>query len=157
MFELFKKEKKEVKELYSPVNGKMIKIEEVPDCVFASKMMGNGVAFNFNDGFIYAPCDCEIVLIANTKHAIGLKTVNGIEILIHIGLETVNLKGEGFKHLKNVGDKVRKGEKLVEVDVDFMKRKGMNLITPMVITSNQEIEICDVEDVDNKTVVIKIK
>ena len=154
MFRIFKKE---VKELYAPVKGEMTRIEDAPDEVFSSKMMGDGVAFKFDDSFVYAPCDCEVLMIATTKHAIGLKMVSGEEILIHIGLDTVSLKGEGFKHFKNVGEKVKKGEKLVQIDMEFMKKNGVNLITPMVITSKQEIKINDVKEVDNNTVVLEIK
>ena len=91
----FKKKIKSV-ELVSPVNGKMICLKDVPDKVFASEMMGPGVAFISSDGKVYSPCDGELVTVFPTKHALGIKTNNGAELLLHFGLDTVNLEGEGF-------------------------------------------------------------
>lgn len=141
MFGLFKK--KEVDQhLYAPVNGTCIPLEEVKDPVFAQKMMGDGAAFEFtDDNTIYAPCDGEIMMIANTKHAVGLKAENGAEVLIHIGLDTVNLNGEGFTALKQSGDKVKKGDALIKVDRAFMDEKGMDLTTPMVVTNSSEFTL----------------
>ena len=87
----FKKKIKSV-ELVSPVNGKMICLKDVPDKVFASEMMGPGVAFISSDGKVYSPCDGELVTVFPTKHALGIKTNNGVELLLHFGLDTVNLE-----------------------------------------------------------------
>ncbi len=144
MFKLFKKTDDTCK-LFAPVNGKTIALENVPDKVFASKMMGEGMGFEYEGNTIYAPCDGKITLVANTLHAIGITSENGAEILIHIGLDTVNLNGNGFKKLINQGDKVKKGTPLIEIDRQFMKEQNINLITPMVVTNaaNYEINVID--------------
>lgn len=129
------------KKIYSPVNGKCVSIEEVPDKVFASKMMGEGIGFQAEDDMIYAPCDGVITLVADTKHAIGLKADNGAEILIHIGLDTVQLNGKGFHVMVNQNDKVTRGQALVQIDLPFMNENNINLTTPMVITNSSELKI----------------
>ncbi len=139
MFDFFKKSM-ECK-LYAPVKGKQIILEEVKDQVFAKKMMGEGVAFFPEGDTLYAPCNAEITMVFNTRHAIGLKTENGAEILIHIGMETVNLKGEGFDVLVKPHMKVKTHQPLVKIDRAFMIEKGIDLTTPMVITNSDEYEI----------------
>ena len=139
----FKKNKECV--LYSPVNGKTISLEEVPDKMFASKMMGDGIAFELNDVNLYAPCDGELTMVAHTFHAYGFKARNGAEILIHVGLDTVNLNGQGFICVKEKGSKVSVGELIAKVDLDFMKEKGINLITPMVITNSADYKFHCIE------------
>ncbi|MDQ0362418.1 PTS sugar transporter subunit IIA [Breznakia pachnodae] len=133
MFKLFRKKDIDYN-IYSPVNGKQIALEEVNDKVFASKMMGEGVAFQNIDGVVIAPCDGEIVMVPDSKHAVGMKALCGIELLLHIGLDTVKLKGEGFEVLVKVGDRISKGDSLVKVDLEFMNSKGIDLTTPMIIT-----------------------
>lgn len=144
MFKLFKKTD-DICKLFAPVNGKTIALENVPDKVFASKMMGDGIGFEYEGNTIYAPCDGKITLVANTLHAVGITSENGAEILIHIGLDTVSLNGKGFKKLINQGDKVKKGTPLIEIDRQFMKEQDINLITPMVVTNvaNYEINVID--------------
>ena len=91
----FKKEK--IVEFKSPVSGETVDLTEVPDQVFASKMVGDGIAFKPDQGILFAPVSGEIVQVFPTKHAIGLRTKEGLEVLIHIGIDTVEMKGEGFK------------------------------------------------------------
>ncbi|MFT8321451.1 MAG: PTS glucose transporter subunit IIA [Bacillus sp. (in: firmicutes)] len=136
--------------LYAPLSGKVIPIEEVPDPVFANKMMGEGLAIIPTEGNIAAPIDGEVVQIFHTKHAIGLQSKKGLEILIHIGLETVNLKGEGFTiHVKE-GDKVSKGDLLVTFDIDFLKQSGKDIVTPMIITNSEDkLSSLEVNLIDN--------
>lgn len=158
MFNLFKKSID--KNVYAPVNGKIIKLEDVPDQVFATKMMGDGVAFEFDGDTIYAPCDGKITVIADTKHALGMKCDNSAEILIHIGLDTVNLKGCGFDMKVKVGSKVKRGDPLVVLDRNYFKEKNMNLITPLILTNYKELnyKILDVnKEVDKNTIVIDIE
>lgn len=141
MMNLFKKKKMDLN-LYSPINGECIAIEDVPDNVFANKMMGNGVGFILKeDNQIFAPCDGIISVIAGTKHAIGLQADSGLEVLIHIGLDTVNLQGKGFEVKVKQGDRVTKGQPLISVDLSYMKQNEINLITPMVITNSSKIDI----------------
>lgn len=139
MFESLKKGKEII--FYSPAEGECINITEVGDPVFSSKIMGDGVAFKLDGGMITAPCDCEISVIADTKHAIGIKTKNGIEALIHIGLDTVNLNGEGFEVFVCVGDKIKKGTPLIKADLELMKNKNINTITPLVITETLDYKL----------------
>lgn len=132
---LFKKKKLEV---VAPINGKIVPLEEVPDAVFSGKMMGEGIAIMPKDGKVYAPIDGEVVLVADTKHAIGLKAKDGTELLIHIGLETVMLKGEGFTTLVKAGDEVKVGEPLVEVDWAYIGEHASSTITPIIVTNSEE-------------------
>ncbi|WP_235973627.1 PTS sugar transporter subunit IIA [Peribacillus faecalis] len=121
--------------LVAPATGKLVVLEEVPDPVFSQKMMGDGLAFNPIEGEIVAPVDAKVIQVFPTKHAIGLKTENNIEILIHIGLETVSMKGEGFEVFVKEGDRVKKGQKLVTFDLDLIREKAKSTITPIVITN----------------------
>lgn len=133
--------KKKTIQLVSPVTGHMMNLENVPDKVFASKMMGNGVAFELEEDIVCAPCDGTISLIAETLHAFGITAGNGAEILIHIGLNTVNLKGQGFQKLVEQGGKVKKGTPVIQVDRALLKEKNVVLTTPMVITNSSEYKL----------------
>lgn len=135
LFNLFNKEKSQI---FTPVNGKIIPLEEVPDPVFSQKMMGEGIAVIPSTGNIHAPVDGTIIQIASTKHAIGILAEDGSEILIHVGLETVALKGEGFKVAVNMGDKVSLGQLLIEVDWDYIRTHAKSIVTPIVITNSSE-------------------
>lgn len=143
MFGIFGKKKKDVV-LYAPVTGKQIALEKVTDKVFASKMMGDGVAFLFEGNQVCAPCDGKLTMIANTLHAFGMELDNGAEVLVHIGLDTVNLNGKGFKKLAEQGVKVKKGTPLIEIDRAVMKEHGIDLTMPMIITSanGNDFHIC---------------
>lgn len=142
MFGIFKK--KEMLQFNSPILGKAINISNVPDEVFASGMLGAGIAFEPSEGVVYSPCDGEIVQIFPTKHAIGIKSTEGVEILIHIGIDTVILKGEGFETLVNAGDLVKKGDKLITFDLEMIRSRAKSILTPMIIT-NMDI----VDNVEN--------
>lgn len=133
---LFKKAKP--LEIYTPVNGEIIPIEEVPDPVFSQKMMGEGVAVIPSTGNIHAPVDGTIMLVADTKHAIGIRAEDGTEILVHIGLETVSLKGQGFTVAVNMGDKVSVGQLLIEVDWEYIGKHAKSIVTPIVITNSHD-------------------
>jgi sugar PTS system EIIA component len=155
----FKKKTKTV-ELVSPINGKMILLKDVPDKVFASEMMGPGVAFITNDGKVYSPCDGELATVFPTKHALGLKANNGAEILLHFGLDTVELEGEGFTLLKEAGEKIQKGDLLLEVDIDEVQNKGYKIDMPMIITNSSEysINISELSDVTaNQEIVMSLE
>ena len=119
--------------IHSPLNGTVAALDSVPDPVFSEKVLGDGCAVLPTDGKIYSPVDGEISSIAETNHAYGFSSDDGLEILVHFGLETVALKGEGFKPLVAVGDKVKKGDLVAEVDIALLKEKGINLITPVLV------------------------
>lgn len=134
--------KEEVKDeaVMAPLSGAVRQLEEVPDPVFSEKMMGEGIAIEPSDGIVVAPFDGEIVQLFPTKHAIGIKGESGIEILIHVGLETVSLKGEGFEAFIKQGDQVKKGDKLIEFDLDVIREKASSTITPIIMTNGDDIE-----------------
>ncbi len=124
----------------SPIKGKLIPISEVPDQVFSQKMMGDGFAIEPEDGLVVAPADGKIINVFPTKHAIGFQTVGGREILIHFGIDTVNLKGEGFETLVNEGEEVKAGQPLLRADINFIKEHVPSIITPVVFTNLSEGE-----------------
>ncbi|MDY3041239.1 beta-glucoside-specific PTS transporter subunit IIABC [Streptococcus pluranimalium] len=119
----------------SPLIGNVVALENVPDEVFASGAMGKGIAVDPADGVVVAPANAEVSLVFPTNHAIGLKTENGAEILIHIGMDTVSLAGKGFKNFVEVGDKVTPGQKLLEFDVNAIRAAGLPVITPIIVTN----------------------
>jgi len=125
--------KPEVVTIVSPVNGKAVPITEVPDPVFADKILGEGIAVIPEDGSFLCPVDGEVASVAESLHAIGFSTEEGLEVLMHIGLDTVKLNGEGFTLHVKVGDKVKKGDLIAEVNLDFIKEQGLNTITPVII------------------------
>ena len=136
MFAKFKK--KNNVQVFAPLNGQVVSLEQVPDPVFSQKMMGEGIAIMPTGGDVVAPIDGTVVLISKTKHAIGIRTKDETEVLIHVGLETVTLKGEGFSVFVNEGDKVSVGQKLMEVEWELIKDKVPSIITPIVITNSAE-------------------
>lgn len=125
----------------SPVKGKCIPIEEVKDSVFASKVMGDGFAVEPSGDLIVSPADGEIVMIPDTRHAVGIKTKNGVELLVHIGVDTVDLKGKGFWALVSVGSRVKAGTPLIRFDAGFMKQNDIDMTTIVVFTSGYDREI----------------
>ena len=125
--------KKNKKSIVAPVNGKLISLTEVKDEVFASGMMGDGVAIVPKDGLYVAPVNGEVVLIPETKHAFGIKSNDGIELLVHIGLDTALKNGEGFTVLAKVGQKVTVGTPIIQVDVEYFKNENICLDTPIII------------------------
>lgn len=127
--------------IVAPVEGECLPITEVDDKVFSTKMMGDGFAIIPEGDTIVSPMDGEIVTIPSSKHAIGLRSREGIEILIHIGLDTVMLQGKGFTVLCKEGTKVKAGAPLIKIDTDFMKEKGIDLTTMIVFTSGYTKEI----------------
>jgi sugar PTS system EIIA component len=138
-----KKEVKKEETIVAPLTGKIVSIEEVPDPTFSQKMMGDGIAIEPSEGVVVSPVDGEIVQFFHTKHAIGIQSESGAEILIHVGLETVNMNGEGFEGHVNVGDKVKAGDKLLSFDLDLIKEKAASTVTPIVITNGDAVESLD--------------
>ena len=124
----------------SPVEGSVKDLAEVNDSVFSEGLMGKGVAIEPKIGKVMAPFDGIVEAIFSTKHAIGLKSNDGVEVLIHIGLDTVNLEGKHFKsHITN-GQTIKAGDLLVEFDLDEIKKEGYDVITPFIITNSDEYE-----------------
>ncbi len=135
-------ELKEIKQeiIASPLIGKVVKLEDVPDEVFASGAMGKGIAIDPLDGILVSPAKAEVTLLFPTKHAIGLRTENGAELLIHIGMDTVSLAGKGFESFVQVGDQVEAGQKLLEFDLHQIKAADLPVITPIIVTNTADYE-----------------
>lgn len=125
----------DAKLLINPIQGEIISVAEVPDEVFSNKMMGDGFAIIPDEGKVYAPVSGEVVNMFPTKHAIGIKSSGGMEVLIHFGIDTVNLKGEGFKGIVKQGDQVVKGQLILEVDLEFVRQQVPSIATPIIFTN----------------------
>lgn len=121
-------------EIGAITDGEIVDLTEVPDPVFAQKMMGEGYGIHSTTGTFVAPCDGEVTLVFPTKHAIGFKSERGDEILLHVGLDTVSLNGEGFEVFVAQGDKVKKGDKISQADLAFIESKGLKTVTPCVVS-----------------------
>lgn len=135
----------------APMNGNAIPLEEVPDETFAQGVLGLGAAIEPNEGKVVAPADGTVETIFDTKHAIGLSLNNGAEILIHIGINTVELGGEGYKAFVAEGDKVKKGQTLITFDMDFIKSKGYKLVTPVIVTNSDDYSEIELKTKGNIT------
>jgi len=149
---------KKALKLTSPMKGKSVAIENIPDEAFASGALGKGVGIDPTDGKVYAPCDGKISMVFNTKHAIGLESENGMDILIHIGINTVELEGQHFDVKVKEGDSVKQGQLIAEVDIEAIKNKGYSLVTPLLITNLEDSATVktNVGAVDTNTTIIEI-
>ena len=125
----------------SPMNGKVYKLSDIADEAFSSGAMGEGFAIELADSIVTSPCDGEIIAAFPTKHAYGIETSDGNEILIHIGMDTVELNGEGFESFVKVGDKIKKGDKIAKVDLEYVKNHGKSLVSPVVFTDGTKINL----------------
>lgn len=156
---MFKFKKKEAKRenLYAVVDGRLMPIEEVKDPVFSQKMMGDGFAIDSDGDTIYACADGEITMLFPTNHAIGLKLDGGMEVLIHVGIDTVNENGAGFSCFCKQGAHVTKGEALLKMDREYLKGKGYDLTVVVVFTDRnayQEFQLENVKDVKGKEALV---
>ncbi len=124
--------------IYSPLNGRVISLDDVPDTVFSEKVLGDGCALLPSDGRIYSPVDGVISSVAETAHAYGITSDEGMEILVHFGLETVNFRGRGFTVYVKSGDRVKRGDLIAEANTDMLKSNGASLITPVLVCDGCE-------------------
>ncbi|EOI06909.1 PTS system, glucose subfamily, IIA component [Enterococcus moraviensis ATCC BAA-383] len=129
-----------IQEIYSPLNGTVIPLSEFPDPVFANEMMGKGVAILPKENKVYSPVVGKVVSIFETKHAIGIEDSNGVEVLIHIGLNTVELKGKYFELFVQVGDSIKMGDTLAHFDREEIEKEGYSMITPIIITNSADYQ-----------------
>jgi len=136
MFGLFKAKKQII---VSPVDGDVLELESVPDEVFSTKMAGEGMAIIPRSNTFVAPISGIVSKIFGTNHAFSIQAKNGLEVLVHIGLDTVALKGEGFKRLVKEGTNVLVGKPIIYADLEFIQSKGKEIITPIVINHEKEI------------------
>ena len=135
--------KRKVREVNAPINGQLIAIEEVDDEVFSSRMAGDGVAILPVGDIFVSPIDGVITKIFSTNHAYSVKSKQDLEVLVHIGLETVALKGEGFERLAEEGDEVKAGDPIIKADLNYIKAHAKDIITPILITDESKYEAID--------------
>lgn len=129
---------KEVK-IYAPLSGEIVNIEDVPDVVFSEKIVGDGIAIRPNGDTIVAPVNGTIGKIFETNHAFSIESEEGVELFVHFGIDTVELKGEGFTRLAEEGQKVKVGEPVIKFDLAFLTEKAKSVLTPVVISNMDEI------------------
>ncbi len=125
--------------LGAPIKGECIPISEVADPTFAEEILGKGIAIKPADGKVFAPADGTISTLFPTGHAVGLTTPDGVEILVHVGLDTVQLKGEHFKVTVEADQEVKKGDLLLEADLEEIRKAGYDTVTPMIICNSDEL------------------
>ncbi|MFB4164650.1 PTS glucose transporter subunit IIA [Alteribacillus sp. JSM 102045] len=146
-----KKEEPKDVVIASPANGKFVDLTDVPDPTFSEKMMGDGFAVEPSEGKIVSPVDGKVVQVFPTKHAVGIKSNEGLDVLLHIGLETVSMNGEGFEGRVSEGDKVKAGDVLVEFSLDEVKEKAKSTITPVVFTEGDQVDNISRKEVSDLT------
>ena len=136
-----RKKKNEAVEVKAFFQGTAFPLEQVKDPLFADKVMGDGVAIEPQDGTLYAPVSGTVATIFDTKHAIGYKLDNGADVLMHIGMDTVELEGKGFDLDISVGDKVQAGQLIGKIDLSYIKTQGKEVTTPVLLTTMDEYKI----------------
>ncbi|AGK95549.1 PTS system trehalose-specific EIIBC component [Clostridium pasteurianum] len=147
--EVIDREAKENETILSPLDGNAISLKEVPDPTFSLELMGKGIAIEPSDGVLVSPVDGTITLLFETKHAIGIKTDSGVELLIHIGIDTVKMNGEGFKSFIKQGERVTVGQKIIEFDLDLVKEKSPSAMTMLLVTNVDDVKYVEPLNVDN--------
>ena len=161
LFNRIKKENMKFKDtdIVSLGNGKMISPKEINDPLFSQEMMGQTIGFILSDGEVVAPANGKLEVLFPTGHAFALRMNDGTGILVHIGIDTVNLKGKGFRVLKKQGDKVRAGETVVKVDLDTVKQAGFDATTMLIITEpikkDKKIDFIDFGDIRKSQIIAR--
>lgn len=157
MFKWFRKREETI---VAPLTGNVRPLDDVPDPVFAQKMMGEGLAIEAIDGVVVSPVNGEVVQVFPTKHAVGLRSEGGLEILIHVGIDTVHMQGEGFEAYVKAGERVKAGDLLLSFDVSLVQQKAKSDLTPVVITNGDAVKEYRWEHVEQvergKTVLMKV-
>ena len=143
LFDIFKKKEKTVVTIYSPMNGKVIELKEVPDEAFAQKMVGDGCAIEPDKGIICSPIDGQLMNIFPTNHAIIFETIDGLEMIIHFGIDTVKLDGKGFQKLREPGP-IKIGDEIVKYDLDDIKDGVPSTRSPIIINNMEKVEKIEV-------------
>jgi glucose-specific phosphotransferase system IIA component len=149
--------KKKSESVYSPVSGRIVSLDGVPDPVFAQRSVGDGFAVIPTDGSFRSPVDGELVLVATTGHAFAVRTHEGAEILVHIGIDTVTLKGEGFTVHRQAGETVSRGDVIVSCDVEAMKSKVPSMVTPVLLTNGAKFTMTAPDLHGNGAAVITVR
>ncbi len=141
--------RKKVETLVAPVNGQIVALQLVPDATFAEKMLGDGIAVQPSSNKIVAPCAGTLTMVSATGHAFAVTSKGGLEILVHIGLDTVKMQGQGFKQLLNPGTQVKAGDEIIEIDLNLIRQQGHKTITPIVITNMEKVKDISVTEVSD--------
>jgi len=154
---LFGKRKKN--QFVAFMTGQVIELEKVEDQVFSSKMMGDGYAIEPSDGKVVSPVDGEITVAFPTGHAYGIKTKDGKEILLHLGIDTVELEGKGFTPHVKVGDKVKAGDHIADMDLELIKRENKPLTSMLIFTSGESVDVKKIDEMVTieETDIVEIK
>ncbi|MGY4677583.1 PTS glucose transporter subunit IIA [Pasteurella sp. P03HT] len=138
------KDKKAVEvEIFAPLSGEIVNIEDVPDVVFSEKIVGDGVAVRPTGNKMVAPVDGVIGKIFETNHAFSMESKDGVELFVHFGIDTVELKGEGFRRIAQEGQTVKRGDTVIEFDLEVLEAKAKSVLTPVVISNMDEISSID--------------
>jgi sugar PTS system EIIA component len=127
-------------DIFAPLSGELVSIEEVPDVVFAEKIVGDGIAIKPSGNKMVAPCDGTIGKIFETNHAFSIESDSGLELFVHFGIDTVELKGEGFTRIAREGQQVKKGDTIIEFDLALLETKARSTLTPVVISNMDEVK-----------------
>lgn len=143
LFDIFKKKEKTIVTIYSPMNGKVIELKEVPDEAFAQKMVGDGCAIEPDRGIICSPIDGQLMNIFPTNHAIIFETIDGLEMIIHFGIDTVKLDGKGFQKLREPGP-IKIGDEIIKYDLDDIKDGVPSTRSPIIINNMEKVEKIEV-------------
>ncbi|ALQ42277.1 PTS sugar transporter subunit IIA [Fusobacterium polymorphum] len=143
LFDIFKKKEKTVVTIYSPMNGKVIELKEVPDEAFAQKMVGDGCAIEPDKGIICSPIDGQLMNIFPTNHAIIFETIDGLEMIVHFGIDTVKLDGKGFQKLREPGP-IKVGDEIVKYNLDEIKDNVPSTRSPIIINNMEKVEKIEV-------------
>lgn len=155
------KENKSVEvEIYAPLSGEIVNIEDVPDVVFSEKIVGDGIAIRPNGNKIVAPVDGVIGKIFETNHAFSMESKDGVELFVHFGIDTVELKGEGFTRIAQEGQSVKRGDTVIEFDLALLEAKAKSVLTPVVISNMDEISSIEKnagEAIAGESVVLTLK
>ena len=143
LFDIFKKKEKTIVTIYSPMNGKVIELKEVPDEAFAQKMVGDGCAIEPDKGIICSPIDGQLMNIFPTNHAIIFETIDGLEMIVHFGIDTVKLEGKGFQKLREPGS-IKIGDEIVKYNLDEIKDGVPSTRSPIIINNMEKVEKIEV-------------
>lgn len=130
--------------VYMPITGKVISLSEIKDGVFSEGILGKGVGIIPEEGIVYAPFDGEVILIADTKHAIGLKSTQGVELIIHVGMDTVEMKGKGFSQQVKVGDSIKCGQQIMTFSLEEIRKSGYATTTAVIVTNSDQFKTIEV-------------
>lgn len=150
LFDKFKKTLNRNQEIYTPVVGKVIQLKEIADGVFSEGILGLGAGIEPEEGVVYAPFDGKIIQVADTKHALGLESKSGLELLIHVGMDTVAMNGTGFDVLVKEGESIVRGQKLMYFSMDAIKEAGYRATTAVIVTNSDQFESVLVLEEGNK-------